>query len=74
MTAQFVQVKSAWLSKINWTAAVAAALTLVIALGLPISAETRAQILTITGVAVPLVIGILRTFFTSTVTPGIAAT
>ena len=67
-----VAVKSAWLSKINWTAAITAAIALAAAFGLPISEQTKVQILTITGVVGPIIISILRTWFTTSVTPAVA--
>ena len=68
-----MNVQSAWLSKINWTQAVAALLTLLIALGLPITEEQKVQFLTITGIVAPVLTSVFRTFFTSTVTPAVAA-
>ena len=65
-------VGSAWMSKINWAAAGAALLTLGTSLGLPISEEMKVQILTIIGVGAPLIIGVLRTWFTTTMTPASA--
>ena len=68
-----MNIQSAWLSKINWTAAVSALLTLLISLGLPITAEQKVQIMTLIGAAAPVLIIIFRTFFTSTITPASAA-
>lgn len=68
-----MEIKSAWLSKINWTAAISALLTLLIALGLPISEETKVQIMTVTGTLAPVIIMIARTWFTSSITPASAA-
>ena len=67
-----VAVKSAFLSKINWTAAITASISLAAAFGMPISEEAKVQILTITGVAGPVIISIMRTWFTSTITTAVA--
>ena len=68
-----VETKSAWLSKINITSFVAALIALAAASGWVISEELSKQILTVTGIVGPMVIVVLRTWFTSTVTPSVAA-
>lgn len=73
MTPQVVDVKSAWLSKINIVAIVTAIVTLATAFGLDIPEETKVQILSIAGVLGPILIGVLRTYFTTTLTPASAA-
>ena len=70
---QNVEVQSAFLSKINWTAGVTAGLAFLASFGLPISEEAKVQILTIVSVAGPFLIYVLRTFFTKSVTPSVAA-
>lgn len=64
-----VSVKSAWLSKINWTQFVAAAAMLLTLFGIELDATTQAQILAgIIGMQATLT-WLWKTFFTSTVTP-----
>jgi len=64
-----VAVKSAWWSKVNWTQAVAMIATLGVLFGLNVSPEEQAKIVaTIQGVA-GLATIILRTWFTTSVTP-----
>jgi hypothetical protein len=66
-TTALVPVKSAWLSKINWTAVLGAAGTLITtnALGLP--AETQVKILAFWGLAQNVATFILRTWYNGTV-------
>lgn len=65
-----VSVKSAWLSKINWTQFVAAAAMLLTLFGIELDANTQAQVLAgIVGVQAALTF-VWKTWFTSTVTPG----
>lgn len=64
-----VQTKSAWLSKINWTQAAGLIATVGAIVGLPL---TSGQILAVvTGIQTVVAIGtwIMKTFFSSTVTP-----
>ena len=70
---EVVPVKSAWASKINITAIVSALLALAVGVGLEIPEPVKVQILTITGVVGPIIVGILRTWFTASVTPTVAA-
>jgi hypothetical protein len=58
------ETKSAFASKINWTAAATAAVSLAAALGLPVSDQLRDQVLMVAGVAGPLAVIVLRTWFT----------
>ncbi|MDB6151479.1 MAG: hypothetical protein JWQ44_2927 [Chthoniobacter sp.] len=69
----FVNVKSAWLMKTNWVAVLTALLSLGIALGLPITEAQKVEILSFVGTVGPVIIVILRSFFTSSVTPAVAA-
>lgn len=68
-----MNIKSAWLSKINWTAAVTALLTLAAALGLPITDEMKVNIMAFIGTVGPVAIMIWKTFFTTTITPSSAS-
>lgn len=68
-----VEVQSAWASKINWTQAATALLTLAAAFGLPLTDEQRIALLTTIGIFGPALTAWLRTFKTTTVTPAVAA-
>jgi len=64
-----VPVKSAWLSKINWTQGIAALAMLLTFFGIELDANTQSQMLAgIIGVQAVLTWA-MKTFFTSTVTP-----
>ncbi len=64
-----VEVKSAWLSKINWTQGIALAATVLSVFGLDLDPHTQVAVVsTITGIAT-VVTWFLRTFRTKTVTP-----
>lgn len=64
-----VEVKSAWLSKINWTQAVAVVAMVATMFGLDIDATLQAEILAaIIGVQ-SVVTWVIKTFFSPTVTP-----
>lgn len=64
-----VPVKSAWLSKINWTQGVALAAALGTFFGFDLDAKTQAEALAgIVGIQ-SVVTWLLKTFFTTTVTP-----
>jgi hypothetical protein len=66
-------IQSAWLSKINWTQAIAFAAMLLTMFGVELPPEVQAQILAgITAISA-VVTWAFRTFFTSTVTPAVAA-
>jgi hypothetical protein len=64
-----VPVKSAWLSKINWTSAGAAATSLIIALGIDIPADKKAAILSGLTIAQSVLTWIFRTWFNASVPP-----
>ena len=64
-----VDVRSAWLSKINWTQAVSFAAMLLTLFGITLPPEVQAQILAGIVAANGVVTWVLRTFFTHTVTP-----
>ena len=67
-----MEIKSAWASKINWTAAATAAISLAAAFGLELDGDTRTAILSVAGITGPALIIVLRTFFTKSVTPAVA--
>lgn len=71
---QTVQVQSAMVSKINWTQVIGALITLAVAFGAPISDAQKVEILAVSGTVIPFITGILKTFFTKTITPASAAT
>ncbi len=64
-----VPVKSAWLSKINITAAIAAAIALLAAFGVAIPAEWQVTLVKVVAVFGPILTIVLKTWFTNTVTP-----
>lgn len=70
---QTVQVQSTFLSKINWTQAVAAAAMLFTLFGHTVPPETQAAVLGVITGLTTVITWVLRTFFTNTVTPSAAA-
>lgn len=67
-----VAVKSAWWSKINWTAAISVLASVGVVFGLHIPPEDQARIvLTINAISGVATV-ILRTWFTTSVTPSVA--
>ena len=67
-----VPVQSAWLSKINWTQAVQAVAMMLVWLSggaLNIDANQQAAIIVVIGVVGNIVTWIMKTWFTTTVTP-----
>ncbi len=63
-----VSVKSAWLSKVNWTLALTLVFNVLMLLGHPVPADVQAAVQT-SGTALGLIIAwVLRTFFTSAIT------
>ncbi len=68
-----VEVKSAWLSKINWTQVAQIAFSVGALFGLDVPPEEKAAIITaINGIGNVVTI-VMKTFFTSTITPASAA-
>ena len=68
-----VAIKSAWWSKVNWTQIIAMAASLAVVFGLNISPEDQAKIVaTVQGVSALATI-VLRTWFTTTITPASAS-
>jgi len=75
-TSTMVDVKSAWLSKINWTQAVSSfgmVLTLVSGGKLNLSADQQVAVVVTIGVVGDIVTWIVKTWFTPTVTPASVA-
>ena len=67
-----VEVKSAWLSKINWTQAVAVLAAVLTMFNFDLDAKTQADVVAgIVGIQA-VVTWAMRTFFTTTVTPSAA--
>jgi hypothetical protein len=64
-----VEVKSAWLSKVNWTQAVALLAAWLGAKGISLDAETQVQIVLGVQAAQSVVTWIFRTWFNKSVTP-----
>jgi hypothetical protein len=64
-----VPVKSAWLSKINWTQAIGLLAAVLTFFGLDLPAETQAQILAGIAGVTAVVTWFFRTFKNNTVTP-----
>ena len=68
-----MQTKSAWRSKINWTQAVAFLAVMFTMFGIDLDAKTQAELVATIAGASQVLTWVLRTFFTSTVTPAVAA-
>jgi hypothetical protein len=68
-----VEVRSGWASKINWTQVVAAAAAVATVFGLNLSPENQAHIVAAISVAQALATIVLKTYYTSTITPSAAA-
>ncbi len=68
-----VDIKSAWLSKINWTQVVSVVASLLVVFGLDIPPETQAHIATAITALTGLVTIVMKTFFTTSITPSSAA-
>ena len=63
-------VKSAWASKINWGALIAAGGMILANFGIDLDAETQAAVLSLIIGGSSIWTWIMRTFFTSSITPG----
>lgn len=68
-----VDVKSAWYSKINWTQMVGPAVSVAAFFGLNLSADDMAKVIIGVQAVQSIVTVIMKTFFTTTVTPSSAA-
>ncbi len=64
-----MEIKSAWLSKINWTVAVSFIASMAALFGFDVPAETQTHIILVINAITGLAIWIMRTWFTYTVTP-----
>ncbi len=65
-----VPVKSAWLSKVNWTAIGTAVMTLITTNALGLDAATQVKVLSVTTIASNVLTIVFRTFFNGSVSPG----
>ena len=72
MSSTVVKVRSAWLSKINWTQGIALVASLLAVTGIDLDAATQAQIVIGIQAAQAVVTWALKTFWTDTVTPSSA--
>jgi uncharacterized membrane protein len=68
-----VEVKSAWMSKINWTQLISVLASLLIVFGVNIPPELQAHLATAITALSALVTIIMKTWFTTTITPASAA-
>ena len=68
-----VDVKSAWLSKINWAQAIGVVASIAAVFGLDVPASTQVEIVAGIQAIVAVVTWALKTFGTTTVTPSSAA-
>lgn len=68
-----VAVKSAWWSKVNWTQLIAMIASAGVLFGLNISPEDQAKIVATIQAVSSLATIIMRTWFTTTITPASAA-
>lgn len=64
-----VPIKSAWLSKINWTQAISMLAMVGTVFGLDLPPQTQADIVVAIGLAQGVMTWVFKTFFTNTVTP-----
>lgn len=69
MSTAIVPVKSAWLSKINWTQVISAVLTLITTNAFGLEAETQVKVLAVVQMLQSVATVILRTWFNGTVAP-----
>lgn len=67
-----VAVKSAWWSKVNWTQVIAIVASLGVFFGLHLSPEDQAKIVVTINAVSGVATIILRTWFTTTITPAAA--
>lgn len=68
-----MDIKSAWLSKINWTQAIGFLAMIGTVLGFDLDAETQKNLLALIVAGQAVLTWVLRTWFTKTVTPSVAA-
>lgn len=67
-----MDIKSAWLSKINWTVAATVLFNLLMFFGIDVPADVEAAILSVGNSVGLILVWVLRTWFTKTVTPSVA--
>jgi len=68
-----VDVKSAWLSKINWVQVASVAASILVVFGISIPPELQAQIAAAITAVSAIVTIVMKTWFTTTITPSSAA-
>ena len=68
-----VDVKSAWLSKINWTQALGVLASILVVFGINLDAQTQVAIIGAIQGIVAVVTWVLKTFVKPSVTPSAAA-
>lgn len=68
-----MDVKSAWLSKINWTQALGVLASILAVFGFNLDAQTQLAVVGAIQGVVAGVTWVMRTFFTKSVTPSVAA-
>lgn len=68
-----MDIQSAWLSKTNWTQAVAFLAVMFTMFGIELDEATQAAIVATIATSAQVVTWVLRTFFTKTITPAVAA-
>lgn len=68
-----VETKSAWLSKINWTQLISVLASLLVVFGVNIPPELQAHLAAAITALTALVTIVMKTWFTTTVTPSSAA-
>lgn len=68
-----VDTKSAWLSKINWTQAIGVLASIVAVFGIDMDPQTQLAVVAGIQGVVAAVTWVMRSFFTKTVTPTVAA-
>ncbi len=65
-----MEIKSAWLSKINWTQLVGFLAVMLAAFGVDLDSDTQIAIVAAIAGATQIATWIIKTWFTATVTPG----
>lgn len=68
-----VEEKSAWLSKVNWTQVLTVIFTMLAAFGFNVPEDMRVNIMAAVAALGGLVTVVMRTYFTTTVTPSSAS-
>ncbi len=68
-----VDIKSAWLSKINWVQVASVAASILVVFGINVPPELQAQIAAAITAISAIVTIVMKTWFTTTITPSSAA-